>query len=192
MGLLSREDTLPLYTSSFLTRFTATRPRSFSVLKSKYRNEIRSLSALSDAAPVKKEHFISLYDTARQEGLSERVIRAGWRAAGLVPYNPALVLSSSQVQTRPTTPPSQLQPIHIKNTIITTPRASQDLYKAQQAIGQSEKLTRSTRLLLKKAGKAISQANTRAAELQASNQRLQYQLNQLKIKLPRKSPSRPK
>jgi hypothetical protein len=53
-------------------------------------------------------------------------------------------------------------------------------------LGQSEKLTRSTRLLLSKAGKAISIANLRAAELQASNERLQFQLNQVKITKTRK------
>mgnify|MGYP003624113216 CR=1 FL=1 len=84
------------------------------------------------------------------------------------------------------TPPRLQQPFYIQNTVITTPQRSQDLYKAQQTLGRSEKLTRRTRLLLGKAGKAISAANTRAAELQASNQRLQHQLDQLKIRKPRK------
>tara|TARA_R110002003_G_scaffold853_2_gene21702 strand:- start:2227 stop:3540 length:1314 start_codon:yes stop_codon:yes gene_type:complete len=158
----------------------------FSVVKSKYRDQIRALSALDDAAPIKKERFITSYNAARIRGLSERVIRAGWRATGLVPYDPELVLSSSQVQTRPMTPPGPVQPIYVQNIHFTTPQRSQDLYKARQLLGRSEKLTRSTRLLLGKAGKAISAANTRAAELQASNQRLQYKLDQLKIKKPRK------
>ena len=46
----------------------------FSVLKLGYRAEIRALSALDDAAPVKKERFISSYYHAREIGLSERVI----------------------------------------------------------------------------------------------------------------------
>ncbi|KAI0991083.1 hypothetical protein K3495_g17104, partial [Podosphaera aphanis] len=37
----------------------------FSVLKSKYRNQISDLSALNDAAPVKKERFIKFYHEAR-------------------------------------------------------------------------------------------------------------------------------
>jgi hypothetical protein len=49
----------------------------FSILKSRYRNEIRALSALNDAALVKKERFIVSYNKAREEGLSERIIRAG-------------------------------------------------------------------------------------------------------------------
>lgn len=67
----------------------------FSVVKSKYRNAIQALSALSDGAPVKKERFVTSYNLAREEGLTGRIIRAGWGAAGLVPYNPKLVLHLS-------------------------------------------------------------------------------------------------
>jgi hypothetical protein len=69
----------------------------FSVLKTHYRNKIRALSARNNAAPIKKERFVISYNKAREEALSERVIRAGWRAAGLCPFNPSLVLLSSQV-----------------------------------------------------------------------------------------------
>ena len=81
----------------------------FSVLKSRYRNQIQALSALDDAAPVKKERFVVSYNKARAEGLSERVVRAGWRAAGLCPYNPDIVLLSSQITGRPVTPPAACQ-----------------------------------------------------------------------------------
>ena len=50
----------------------------------------------------------------------------------------------------------------------------------------SETLSRSTRLVLGKAGKAIAAANTRAAELQAENQRLKYQLDSTKVTRVRK------
>lgn len=49
----------------------------FNVVKSRYRKQIRALSALDDAAPIKKESFVASYNKARGEGLSERVIRAG-------------------------------------------------------------------------------------------------------------------
>lgn len=158
----------------------------FSVVKSAYRDQIRALSALSSAAPVKKERFISAYNNARIQGFSERVIRAGWRATGLVPYNPDLVLLSSQVQTRPVTPPRAIQPNNIQDQLFATPQRSQDLYRARQLLEQSETLTRSTRVLLGKAGKAISIANTRAAGLQASNKQLQFELDQFKITKTRK------
>jgi hypothetical protein len=48
----------------------------FSVLKSRYRNEIQALLALDDVVLVKKERFIVSYNKAREEGLLERIIRA--------------------------------------------------------------------------------------------------------------------
>lgn len=148
----------------------------FSVVKTKYRSEIRALSALDDAAPIKKERFVVSYNKAREEGLTERVIRAGWRASGLCPYNLDLVLLSSQVSGRPITPPRQPQVSEHSNPILSTPQSAQALYRACRQHLQSESLSRSTRAVLGKAGKAIGKANTRAAELQAENQQLKYQL----------------
>ena len=158
----------------------------FSVLKSEYRASIRALSALDDAAPIKKERFISSYYHARERGLSERVIRAGWRATGLCPYNPSIVLSSSQVSARPVTPPPPAQPQTPIDQPFSTPRRAQDLYRAQQQLLQSESLSRSTRQVLGKAGKAISQSTTLTAQLQAENQHLKYQLEQLQSRQTRK------
>jgi hypothetical protein len=149
----------------------------FSVLKTRYRNEIRALCAVVDAAPIKKERFVTSYNKAREEVLSDRVIRAGWRASGLCPHNPSLVLLSSQVTGRPTTPPPTSQASATLEPIFTTPQSSQALYKAQQQLQLSEPLSRSTRLVLSKASKAIAEANTRAAQLQAENQRLKHQLD---------------
>ena len=158
----------------------------FSVIKSSYRKQIAALSSLDDAAPIKKERFISLYDEARRAGLSRSVIQAGWRATGLVPYNPEQVIASSQVQGRPVTPPATVQPTSMLDTIITTPQRSQDLYKTRRQLEQSESLSRSTRMLFAKAGKAIAIANTRAAGLQLLNTQLQHQVNKAAITKPRK------
>jgi hypothetical protein len=152
----------------------------FSVVKSKYRRQIQALSSIDDAAPVKKERFISSYHGARMDGLSERVIRAGWRAAGLAPYHPELVLSSSQVSDRPTTPPATIQPIDISDPIYRTPQRSQDIYRAQQQLQRSELISRNTRTVLNKAAKALSQAQSLAAQLQASNQQLHQKLDSTK------------
>jgi hypothetical protein len=158
----------------------------FSVLKTRYRNEIRALSALDDAAPIKKERFVISYNKAREEALTERIIRAGWRAAGLCPFNPSLVLLSSQITGRPVTPPAASQASTISEQVFNTPRSSQALYKAQQQLLLSESLSRSTRIVLSKAGKAIAEANTRAAQLEADNQRLKHQLDYHKITRTRK------
>jgi hypothetical protein len=141
----------------------------FSVVKSRYWNKIRALLALDNAAPIKKERFITLYNKAREEGLLERVIRASWKAASLCLYNPQLVLNSSQISRRLSTPPITSQDAAISEAVFNTPKSSQALYKAQQALLLLETLLRSTRLILSKAGKAIIAANTRAVELQAEN-----------------------
>lgn len=51
-----------------------------------------------DTGPVKKIRFIQFYDQARKYTLTTRNIQAGWRGAGLVPYNPQKMLNSKQVQ----------------------------------------------------------------------------------------------
>jgi len=48
----------------------------FLVLKLRYRQEISALSALNNAALVKKEHFVICYNKAREESFNKRVIRA--------------------------------------------------------------------------------------------------------------------
>jgi hypothetical protein len=96
----------------------------FSVLKSRYRQQISDLSALDDAALVKKERFVIAYNKARDKGLSEKVVRAGWRAAGLCPYNPDLVLSSSQIVGRPVTLPPLDKPLDREKEHVNTPRSA--------------------------------------------------------------------
>jgi hypothetical protein len=107
------------------------------------------------------------------------VIRAGWRATGLVPYHPDLVLSSSQVSERPTTPPATIQPIDISDPIYHTPQRSHDIYQAQQYLQRSEMISRNTRTVLHKAAKALSQAQAHAAQLEASNQQLHQKLDSI-------------
>jgi hypothetical protein len=150
------------------------------VVKSRYRNEIAALSALSDGAQVKKERFITSYDLVREEGLSERVIRSGWRAAGLVPYRPKLVPNSSQIVGRPITPPPADQAQALIEAVLATPQSSQQLKHAQQTLLRSENLSRSARKVLTKAAKAIALTSARAAGLEAENQRLRYQLGSTK------------
>ena len=69
----------------------------FSVIKSRYRDEISNLAALTDEIVVKKNLFIEVYNKARNEGMTEYNIRAGWSAIGIYPWDPQKVLWSSQV-----------------------------------------------------------------------------------------------
>ncbi|KAI1007141.1 hypothetical protein K3495_g1079 [Podosphaera aphanis] len=158
----------------------------FSVVKSKYRAQICALSALNDAAPVKKENFIKFYNLAREEGLSERVIRSGWRATGLVPFNPEKVLRSSQVCRRPSTPPDLGLAQTISDTELPTPKKALDVYQSQQKNRRSENISHRLTSLLKESGQALERSNTRVAELEMEVERLISENEELKSSRPRK------
>lgn len=158
----------------------------FGKLKPKYRSIINELSTFDDAAPIKKQRFIRSYNQAREEALSKQIIRAGWRGAGIVPLNPAKVLTSSQVSDRPITPPSTVKAIQLVASSIATPQSSRDVYIAQQTLLQSEILSRDTRIILSKAGKAIGILNSKAALLESTNAKLSYLLDELKSKKKKK------
>jgi hypothetical protein len=157
----------------------------FSVVKRFYRNQIQELSHLDDAAPVKKERFITAYYNAREAAITERVVRAGWATAGICPLNIKRVVNSSQVAQRPVTPPRQTQAQTAKS-YLSTPRGPRDLFIAQRELHRNESVSRKTHQLIQKAGKAIAVANTRAAQLEAENKRLHSQLEALKPQQPRK------
>ena len=67
----------------------------FSAVKLKYREQIADLASLNDAALIKKHRFIKYYHKAREEGLTARTIKSGWRTSGIYPWNPRKGLESS-------------------------------------------------------------------------------------------------
>jgi DDE superfamily endonuclease len=67
----------------------------FSPLKSRYRTKIAELATLDNGAKVKKDRFLKCYIEAREECFIDRNIRSGWKAAGLVPFNPEIVINYS-------------------------------------------------------------------------------------------------
>ncbi|KAI0993840.1 hypothetical protein K3495_g14344 [Podosphaera aphanis] len=174
---------LPLHVSHILQPLDLA---PFSVVKSKYRAQICALSALNDTAPVKKENFIRLYNLAREEGLSERVIRSGWRATGLVPFNPEKVLRSSQVCRRPSTPPNLGLAQTTSDTEIPTPKKALDIYQSQQKIRRSENISHHLTSLLKKSGQALERSDTRVAELEMEVEQLKSENKEFKSSRPRK------
>ena len=88
--------------------------------------------------------------------------------------------------TRPATPPAQREAVSPTEGFIATPQKPQDLYWAQQRLQMDEGLSRRTRLLLHKASKGLSKANTRAAGFEAENQRLKSQPATLRPQGPRR------
>lgn len=135
----------------------------FSPLKTRYRKSIADLAHLDDTTPVKKQRFIHCYSLARVEALTPRVLRAGWKAAGLFPWNPQKGLQSSQVkqlvQKRAVTPPEQ------STLQITwkTPKSSQQLHITVQTLRKSKEPDQTVRYIFDKAGKAIARLNAEQA-----------------------------
>lgn len=148
----------------------------FSPLKTRYRKGIAELASLDDAAPVKKQRFLSLYNLARTEALTSRVIRSGWSATGLCPWNPAKGLNSLQIQQpRVTTPP--LQQSQINTSIFQTPKSSQQVYQAIRKVRSRHTAQQDLSRLATKAGKAIAALN---AQLAGSQHVVDLQEQQLK------------
>lgn len=163
----------------------------FSPVKTRYRAGIAALATLDDSAPVKKRRFLELYNLARSDSLTPKVIRNGWKAAGIYPWNPAKALGSSQVVQRPSqrtqkaaTPPPR--PDIYDPRLFQTPRSSQQLHKLAEYLGRREKLSRDGRLVLAKARKALSQANTKQAQLEDLVQQQKAQIEATMPQLPRK------
>ena len=155
----------------------------FSALKRRYRATVLELSTLDDAAPVKKSRFIQAYCKARKETFSSRVIRAGWTATGLSPWNPQKALQSSLVL-RPVTPPKQLPSQQSsQQQPITTPQKPQDVHWALQSIGT---LTRKKRFLFSKVSKRVSQLTIKVAALERENQLLKRRQEGQETSRPRK------
>ena len=99
------------------------------------RNHISALASLDDAAPVKKHRFIKYYHLAREEGLTPKTIKSGWRASGIYPWNPQKGLRSSQVKTKAiTNPPSPPSPNHDDIDVLATPKSHHDVYHMIQSL----------------------------------------------------------
>jgi hypothetical protein len=76
-----------------------------SLLKRHYGDGI-SLLARSRIHHVNKETFLPAFKEAYKKTFTPENVRAGFRGAGLVPYNPEAVLSKLDVQLRTPTPPT--------------------------------------------------------------------------------------
>jgi hypothetical protein len=78
---------------------------SYLLLKRYYGNEI-SLLARSRIHHINKETFLSAFKFAYKKMFTQENICAGFRGAGLVPFNPDAVLSKLDVQLRTPTSPA--------------------------------------------------------------------------------------
>jgi hypothetical protein len=104
-------------------------------LKSRYRSEIAKLASLNDALPVKKQRFATCYNLARKETFTPRLLRVGWKAAGIYPYNPQKALNSSQVKAP--IQQSSTPPLPSQNNLFTTPKGSQHIHQQATSVRES-------------------------------------------------------
>ncbi|KAI0996678.1 hypothetical protein K3495_g11505 [Podosphaera aphanis] len=141
----------------------------FSPLKHRYRSIISDLAYL-DAAPIKKRRFLVAYNQARTEALTSRLLRSGWKAAGLVTWNPEKGLKSSQVlqhvETTPEracTPPESILRSGITRISITTPKSARELHERMRSLKGRKNNDGWCVSLVTKAGKAIAMGNAQRA-----------------------------
>jgi hypothetical protein len=156
----------------------------FSPIKTRYRAEIAQLASLTDSSKVKKESFTACYNKAREESLTERVIRNGFKAAGLVPFNPQAVLSSSHVVPPKSTTITPTKPAQKRLRGLNSPQTPT---KFQHFKRQASK-TRSTqgkRFLLKTA-KQFDKINTKNVHLRCQIDQLNAQMKPLQAKQKKK------
>jgi hypothetical protein len=76
----------------------------YSLLKRYYSDGI-SLLARSRIYHIDKETFLPAFKVAFEKTFIPENVRAGFRGAGLAPYDPEVVLSKLNVQLRTLTPP---------------------------------------------------------------------------------------
>ncbi|KAI0992774.1 hypothetical protein K3495_g15411, partial [Podosphaera aphanis] len=134
-----------------------------------YRSIISDLAYL-DAAPINKRRFLAAYNQARTEALTYRVLRNGWKAAGLVPWNPEKGLKSSQVlqpvETTPEracTPPESILRSGTTRVSITTPKSARELHETMRSLKRRKNNDGGWVSLVTKAGKAIAMGNAQRA-----------------------------
>lgn len=70
----------------------------FNATKAAYRKELQKLASLTDSAPVDKANFIRAYAKAREAGLTENNILAGWRFTGNWPISRRKALLHPEIQ----------------------------------------------------------------------------------------------
>jgi hypothetical protein len=76
----------------------------FAVLKRAYGRQVEELTRVGFNY-INKTDFLSAYSTAYPEAMTINIARNGFKAAGLIPYDPEQVLSKLNTQLRTPTPP---------------------------------------------------------------------------------------
>lgn len=145
----------------------------FSGVKQAYRSEVAELAQWEDSQPIKKIHFCDIYQKARTKGLIITSIQSGWKAAGLVPFNPDKVYGSRLAKagrsepitptlTGPQTP--QKASKASSETWLTTPQNLQQLTVSIHQIQATFKVNRLIRTFFPKIQKAMGHSHASEAK----------------------------
>jgi hypothetical protein len=97
---------MPAHTSHLLQPLDVS---CYSPLKRLYGQEIQGL-VRQGIHHIDKDDFLMIYPTVRQQVFTEQNIKSGFRATGLIPYNPERVLSSLTVTKTPSPPGTAVGP----------------------------------------------------------------------------------
>src|SRR5215469_1156776 len=119
------------------------------------------------------------------------ILRSGWKATGLYPYDRSKALNSGQVRIRvaghqPTTLPDQKPPIHPADLLHLTPKNQWNLYTAVQILQYAKSLPREVRVILAKAGKLIGPLTAQRALQDETIAKQDAQLQSFKIQKSKK------
>lgn len=150
----------------------------FSRIKASYKAQIEELARFEDSIPIKKIRFVKYYNQARLDALTEHVITAGWRAAGLYPWNPLKVLNSKQILSNQQLSPkvsSKRRQISISETL-KTPHNKRQLLDLRDTFISSDGTERVRRTLFTKIMRGYE--NLHFAEAQ-NKQQLAVQSNRI-------------
>jgi len=151
----------------------------FSPLKTHYRSQVAELSAYPDHTRVKKSRFLEIYKAARSEALTERIIRAGWRKSGMVPFNRAIPLANEQLTSsaRLQTPPPQ-EP-EGEGPSFETPKGPRQTRELLQVLCPPESSTSTTRLAANKVVKGVGKLTAALAMAKAKLEQAEKQIAEL-------------
>jgi hypothetical protein len=107
----------------------------FAVLKRSYGGLVEQKIGLG-VNHIDKLEFLPLYQEARAQALSESNIKGGFRATGLVPFNPSAVLSLLPKYTTPSPPQPTVQLPSSRSWTTKTPHNILELQKQTQLLKQ--------------------------------------------------------
>ncbi|EDN06865.1 hypothetical protein HCAG_03395 [Histoplasma mississippiense (nom. inval.)] len=105
----------------------------FAVLKRAYSGLVQQRMRLGFNA-IRKADFLDAYPAARAEAFKSRTIQNGFKAAGIVPFQPDYVLQQLDIQLRTPTPPRSSSSNSTTSWVLQTPSNPRQLYRQANKI----------------------------------------------------------